>query len=166
MDSHKEPIKTDYPPEAAPQTGGVVAGDGVTDIEGLAHTAEQHLGIDSDAEMDPTQTLSSRVKTVLIGKPRNLSDHSIYHTLSLVAFLAWVGLGADGLSSSAYGPAEAFTTLTVPSMATIVLALFLALATAVTVLVISACYSHIIEEFPTGGGGYLVASKLLGPAWA
>ena len=29
--------------------------------------------------------------------------------------------------------------------------------------VISACYSHIIEEFPSGGGGYLVASKLLGP---
>ena len=28
---------------------------------------------------------------------------------------------------------------------------------------ISACYSHIIEEFPSGGGGYLVASKLLGP---
>ena len=28
--------------------------------------------------------------------------------------------------------------------------------------IISACYSHIIEEFPSGGGGYLVASKLLG----
>ena len=31
-----------------------------------------------------------------------------------------------------------------------------------TVFIISACYSHIIEEFPSGGGGYLVASKLLG----
>ena len=27
---------------------------------------------------------------------------------------------------------------------------------------ISACYSHIIEAFPSGGGGYLVASKMLG----
>ena len=27
---------------------------------------------------------------------------------------------------------------------------------------ISACYSHIIEAFPSGGGGYLVACKLLG----
>ena len=26
-------------------------------------------------------------------------------------FLAWVGLGADGLSSSAYGPEEAFRAL-------------------------------------------------------
>src|SRR5207237_10102477 len=42
------------------------------------------------------------------------------------------------------------------------LAVFLSLATIFTVLVISRCYSHIIEEFPSGGGGYLVASKLLG----
>ena len=34
---------------------------------------------------------------------------------------------------------------------------------AITVFVISASYSHIIELFPTGGGGYLVATKLLGP---
>src|SRR5688572_14506607 len=33
---------------------------------------------------------------------------------------------------------------------------------AVTVFVISASYSQIIELFPTGGGGYLVATKLLG----
>ena len=31
--------------------------------------------------------------------------------MSLIAFLAWVGLGADGLSSSAYGPEEAFRAL-------------------------------------------------------
>ncbi|HSP33444.1 MAG TPA: APC family permease, partial [Thermoanaerobaculia bacterium] len=32
-----------------------------------------------------------------------------------------------------------------------------------TVLIISASYSVIIEQFPTGGGGYVVASHLLGP---
>ena len=31
--------------------------------------------------------------------------------LALVPLLAWVGLGADGLSSSAYGPDEAFRAL-------------------------------------------------------
>ena len=31
-----------------------------------------------------------------------------------------------------------------------------------TVFIISASYSQIIELFPTGGGGYLVATKLLG----
>src|SRR5206468_3766651 len=34
--------------------------------------------------------------------------------------------------------------------------------TATTILVISASYSQIIELFPTGGGGYLVATRLLG----
>ena len=32
-----------------------------------------------------------------------------------------------------------------------------------TVFLISASYSQIIEQFPSGGGGYLVATKLLGP---
>ena len=76
-----------------------------------------------------------------------------------MAFLAWVGLGADGLSSACYGPEEAFLALGADRF----LAPFLVLATAITVFVISASYSQIIELFPTGGGGYLVASKLLGP---
>src|SRR6185295_7069577 len=79
--------------------------------------------------------------------------------LSLIALLAWVGLGADGLSSSAYGPDESFRALGEHTG----LAVFLALATALTVFVISYGYSRIIEQFPSGGGGYVVASKLLGP---
>jgi hypothetical protein len=108
-----------------------------------------------DAE---TPSLHGRVKTLLIGRPRDLADHRVFHHVSLVAFLAWVGLGADGLSSSCYGPSEAFYHLGQHAY----LAVFLSLATILTVLIISACYSHIIEEFPSGGGGYLVASKLLG----
>ncbi len=160
MESPQKP-NAQVPPSGAstaPEVAPAADGDR-QDIHLLAEHADRQLGIDSSASIDPTQTLGTRVKTVLIGKPRDLSDHSIYHTLSLAAFLAWVGLGADGLSSSAYGPSEAFQTLGEHTY----LAVFLALATAITVLVISACYSHIIEEFPTGGGGYLVASKLLGP---
>jgi amino acid transporter len=103
-------------------------------------------------------SLPDRLKTLLIGKPRNLQDQSIFTHVSLVAFLAWVGLGADGLSSSCYGPPEAFEQLGEHRY----LAFFLALAIAATVFIIASCYSHIIEEFPSGGGGYLVASKLLG----
>jgi amino acid transporter len=76
----------------------------------------------------------------------------------LVAFLAWVGLGSDGLSSSCYGPEEAFLALGSHTF----LALVLALLMAVTVFVISASYAQLIELFPSGGGGYLVATKLLG----
>src|SRR5262245_33086387 len=94
----------------------------------------------------------------LFGKPRNLRDPHLFHNISLVAFFAWVGLGADGLSSSAYGPDEAFRHLD----GHYYLAIFLALALGVTVFIISYGYSRIIEHFPTGGGGYVVASKLLG----
>ncbi len=103
-------------------------------------------------------TISEKFKTLLVGKPLDLADRRIYHHISLVAFLAWVGLGADGLSSSCYGPSEAFHHLSGHHH----LAIFLAFATMFTVWVISACYSHIIESFPSGGGGYLVASKMLG----
>lgn len=98
-------------------------------------------------------------RQLLLGDPRDPHDRGIHHQLSLIAFLAWIGLGADGLSSSCYGPEEAFRTLAhYPS-----LALFVAAATAATVFIISASYAQIVELFPSGGGGYLVASKLLGP---
>ena len=97
-------------------------------------------------------------KRFFLGKSRDPLDPHVFHQLSLAAFLAWVGLGADGLSSSCYGPEEAFYALGTH----IHLAVFLAVATAVTVFVISASYSQIIELFPTGGGGYLVATRLLG----
>jgi amino acid transporter len=86
---------------------------------------------------------------------------STYHSISLIALLAWVGLGADGLSSSAYGPDEAFRALGQHTY----LAIALALATTITVLVISIAYSQIIKRFPFGGGGYIVATELLGPRW-
>jgi amino acid transporter len=105
--------------------------------------------------------LGGRLKTVLIGKSRDLSDRTIFHKLSLIAFFAWVGLGADGLSSSCYGPEEAFKALN----GHVYLSLIVAAASVVTVFVISTSYSQIIELFPTGGGGYLVASKLLSPTF-
>jgi amino acid transporter len=114
----------------------------------------------SDADQEKP-SLRHRLKQAIIGKPRDLSDRSLFHRLALIPLLAWVGLGADGLSSSSYGPMEAFIALGDHRH----LALVLALMTAVTVTIISSAYSYIIEEFPAGGGGYSVASKLLGPHW-
>ena len=99
-----------------------------------------------------------RAKRVLFGAPRNIFDPKVFHQISLIAFFAWVGLGADGISSSAYGPEEAFLALGDHT----VLAIFMAIATVVTVCIISGSYAQIIEAFPSGGGGYIVASKLLG----
>src|SRR5215467_7112795 len=84
-----------------------------------------------------------RIRRMIIGPPRDVSDPHIFHHVSLVAFLAWVGLGADGLSSSAYGPEEAYKALGAHAH-------------------LSIAYSNLIQHFPGGGGGYLVATKLLG----
>ena len=100
-----------------------------------------------------------RVKHLLVGGRRDIDDPHLFHSVSLIAFMAWVGLGADGLSSSAYGPDEAFKALGSEHR---YMAVYLALATSLTVFIISYAYSRIIEHFPTGGGGYVVATKLLG----
>lgn len=100
-----------------------------------------------------------KVKSLVIGKAKNPLDKQVFHSLSLIAFFAWIGLGADGLSSSCYGPEAAFLAL----KGHVYLSIFVAFGTALTVFLISASYSQIIELFPSGGGGYLVASKLLSP---
>ena len=104
-------------------------------------------------------TIRERIERGILGKPRDVTDRHVLHGMSLIAFLAWVGLGADGLSSSAYGPEEAFRALGDHTY----LAIALAIMTAVTVLILSASYRNIIDEFPSGGGGYVVASHFLGP---
>jgi hypothetical protein len=95
---------------------------------------------------------------MILGTPRQLKDPHLFHKMALIPILAWVGLGADGLSSSAYGPEEAFRALGEHTY----LAVFLGLATALTVFIISYAYSRIIEHFPHGGGGYIVATHMLG----
>ena len=104
-------------------------------------------------------SLVKHIKNVFIGRAKSPLDHDVFHKMSLIAFWAWIGLGADGLSSSCYGPEAAFLALQGHTY----LSIFVALATVGTVFLISASYSQIIELFPTGGGGYLVASKLLNP---
>lgn len=122
-----------------------------------AHPGSEHSGAVAARTEPPS--LARRARRALIGPPRSLNDKGLFHKVSLVAVLAWVGLGADGLSSSAYGPEEAFRALGEHRS----LAFALAGLMVTTVLVISAAYSRIIHRFPHGGGGYVVATKILGP---
>src|SRR5258708_15853310 len=104
-------------------------------------------------------TTYERLRHLVIGKPLDPFSASTRQHIALAAFLAWVGLGADGLSSSAYGPEEAFKALGAHAH----LGLFMAIATAATVFIISLAYNQVIKLFPTGGGGYRVATSLIGP---
>jgi len=99
------------------------------------------------------------LREFVVGAPLDPLSRKTRHSVVLVAFFAWVGLGADGISSSCYGPEEAFRALGGHTH----LGLYLALATAATVFIIALAYNQVIELFPTGGGGYRVATRLVGP---
>ena len=101
----------------------------------------------------------SAIKHALLGKPLDPFRSETRHSLALVTFFAWVGIGADAISSANYGPEEAFLALGAHTH----LAIFLAMATAVTVFLLAGAYTQLIELFPNGGGGYRVSSTLLGP---
>jgi amino acid transporter len=118
----------------------------------------------TDGESPVVPPKTTFLHRVFYGKERNIEDPSLFHSISLIPFLAWVGLGVDGLSSSAYGPDESYRALfniqgygSHPEIA-----ILLALAIALTVGVISWSYSGLIQHFPYSGGGYGVATKLLG----
>jgi amino acid transporter len=102
----------------------------------------------------------SKLKNAVIGSARDISDKSVFQKISLIAFFAWVGLGSDPLSSSCYGPEEIMRNLQGHSN----LAIFVGLLTVITIFIISTSYRQIINLFPHGGGGYIVASKLISPS--
>ena len=104
-------------------------------------------------------SLYAKLRDGFLGKARNPFSEKTRSSAALIALMAWVGLGADGLSSSAYGPEQAYLALGVHCN----LALYIAIATSLTVFIISLAYNQVIELFPTGGGGYKVAMQLLGP---
>lgn len=99
-----------------------------------------------------------RLKRLFLGAPLDPLSPKVRQHIALAAFLAWVGLGADGLSSANYGPEEAFLALGQHTH----LALYLAVATGLTVFIIAFSYNQVIELFPNGGGGYKVATELIG----
>lgn len=56
---------------------------------------------------EPRSSVLGRIRRAIFGAPRSVSDPGLFHKMALIAFLAWGGLGADGLSSSAYGRCSA-----------------------------------------------------------
>jgi hypothetical protein len=84
-------------------------------------------------DLDHIEAFSTKLQHTVIGAKKSLDDPRIFHKLALIPVLAWIGLGADGLSSSSYGPQEAYLALGTHTY----LAIFLGLMTAFTVFVIA-----------------------------
>lgn len=53
----------------------------------------------------------AKLRHKFFGVPLDPLDRKTRQNIALVAFFAWVGLGADGISSSCYGPEESFRAL-------------------------------------------------------
>ncbi|MGH8456327.1 MAG: APC family permease [Stenotrophobium sp.] len=104
-------------------------------------------------------SILQKIRRLVLGEKLDPLNPETRHHIVLVAFLAWIGLGADGLSSACYGPEESFLALGEHTH----MGLYLALVTAVTVFIISLAYNQVIQLFPSGGGGYKAATKLVGP---
>jgi amino acid transporter len=112
---------------------------------------------DKSGEKGPRPPRPRRFKS----KKRDPMAWQTWRNAALVAVLAWAGVGADSLSSANYGPEEAYKALHLTGHEPLVL--WLALITALTVVVISLAYVQIIALFPNGGGGYRAATTLVHP---
>ncbi len=98
------------------------------------------------------------LKNFLLGKSLDPFKPGLFKHVALVSLFAWIGLGADGLSSSCYGPEQAYLALGAHTS----LAIFIALGVVVSIFIIALGYNQVLELFPSGGGGYKIATQLLG----
>lgn len=105
--------------------------------------------------------MDSPTKTKASKKRKDPMSWETWRHSALIAVLAWAGVGADSLSSANYGPEEAYKALHLSGHEPLVL--WLALITALTVVVISLAYVQVIRLFPNGGGGYQAATRLVHP---
>src|SRR2546428_14094475 len=94
-------------------------------------------------------TTLDKLRRKIFGAPLDPLSPKTRQHIALVAFLAWVGLGADGLSSSCYGPEQAFKALGGHAH----LGPYLALPAPVSGFVISPAYNQGLAMVPWGAVG-------------
>jgi amino acid transporter len=102
----------------------------------------------------------SRGHKLLLGRP----IASRFETKERLGIAAAIGvLGADMIASTVYGPEEMMRTLTRAGQDALPLALPLAVGIALLLAVLVVSYRQTVEAYPSGAGGYVVASDNLGP---
>lgn len=102
----------------------------------------------------------SRLKEILIGKtlPTSASSHERLNRAAALAVLS-----SDALSSVAYATEEILKVLVLTGSAVVLSSsMWIALAIALLLLIITLSYQQTIRAYPNGGGAYIVASDNLG----
>ena len=100
-----------------------------------------------------------RIKQFLLGRTLPTSAHS-EERLSNTAALAV--LSSDALSSVAYATEEILKVLVLAGSAVLGGSIWIALAIALLLLIITLSYQQTIRAYPSGGGAYIVAHDNLG----
>ena len=104
-------------------------------------------------------SLYTRAKQFLLGRTLPTSAHS-EERLSNTAALAV--LSSDALSSVAYATEEILKVLVLAGGAVLGGSIWIALAIALLLLIITLSYQQTIRAYPSGGGAYIVAHDNLG----
>ncbi|MFI5261641.1 MAG: APC family permease [Candidatus Limnocylindrales bacterium] len=101
----------------------------------------------------------ARVRRWLLGRPL-ASDEEIGERLSKKKALAI--FSSDAISSSAYATEEILRVLVLAGAAALVFSLWIAIAIAIMLAVVSTSYRQIGYAYPSGGGAYAVGKANLG----
>ncbi len=104
--------------------------------------------------------LTDAAKRLLLGRP--VRSDRLGHTL-LPKRVALPVFASDALSSVAYAPDEILLTLSIAGLSALTISPWVGLGVAVVLLTVVASYRQNVRAYPSGGGGYEVASVNLGP---
>ena len=106
--------------------------------------------------------MSKKIRALLFGAPKDVQSEHTFHSSRSSRCSPGSGSAPTGCRRRRTAPRRRSASSSRRHDYSS-LAVGLALGTALTVFIISYAYSRIIEHFPSGGGGYVVATKLLGP---
>lgn len=108
----------------------------------------------------PVSDIAGAAKRLLLGRP--FRSDLLGHTL-LPKRIALPVFGSDAISSVGYAPDEILLTLSIAGLGATLFSPWVALGVVVVLGTVVASYRQNVRAYPSGGGGYEVATKNLGP---
>lgn len=117
---------------------------------------EQHANIFEETSAQPPK---ADLRSWLIGRPLATAD-APHQTIGKVIGLAV--FSSDALSSVAYGPQEMMMVIAAAGVANLHLSIWVAVAIAALLAILTFSYEQTIHAYPGGGGAYIVARDNLG----
>ena len=110
--------------------------------------------------LTPYQRGLARVRGVIFGRPLS-TEEEIGERLSKRKALAI--FSSDAISSSAYATEEILRVLVLAGTAALFLSIYVSIAIAGLLAVVSVSYRQVCRAYPNGGGAYVVAKTNLAP---